>query len=132
MLTRNQEQEKIMLSIYQYLFYQRMNQEDLVRILEDVFELPYDEISLFAKEVAVKTLLNQKDIDDEISNHLIKWTLNRINIIAHAILLMAIGEYRYTKECNKAEIINIAIEFAKKYLDDNDYKFINAILDKIL
>lgn len=131
-MSRNQEQEKLMLSIYQYLFYQRMNQEDLVKILEDVFEQPYQEIPLFAKETAVKTLLHQKEIDDEISANLVKWTLNRINLIAHAILLMAIGEFRYTNETNKAEIINISVEFAKKYLDDKDYKFINAILDKIL
>ena len=44
MLNRNQEQEKIMLSIYQYLFYQRMKNEDIVDILSNVYELPYDEV----------------------------------------------------------------------------------------
>ena len=53
MLSRNQEQEKIMLAIYQYLFYKRMNQEDLVQILENVFEVPYNEVPLFSKEVCV-------------------------------------------------------------------------------
>ena len=33
-----------MFSIYQYLFYERMNSEDLKEIMENVFELPYDEI----------------------------------------------------------------------------------------
>ena len=132
MLSRNQEQEKVMLAIYQYLFYQRMNQEDLIHILEDVFDLPYDEISIFAKEVAVKTLLHQEELDKDISDHLVKWTLDRLNIVSHAILLLAMGEYRYTEETNKAEIINIAVELAKKYLDDKEYKFINAILDKVL
>ena len=133
MFSRNQEQEKIMLVIYQYLFYKRMNQEDLVQILENVFELPYNDIPLFSKEVCVKTLLNQDVIDDEISKNLVKWTLNRLNLVSHALLLFAIGEYRYAnKEIEKAEIINISVELAKKYLDDNEYKFINAILDKIL
>lgn len=132
MLTRNQEQEKVMLAIYQYLFYQRMNQEDLMEILANVFEMPYEEVSIFAKEVAVKTLLHQEEIDQLISDNLVKWTLDRINLVAHAILLFAIGEYRYTEECNKAEIINIAVELAKKYLDDKDYRYINAILDKVL
>ena len=132
MLSRNQEQEKIMLAIYQYLFYQRMNSEDIMNELENVFELPYDEVPLFCKEVCVKTLLNQKQIDGEISNNLHKWTIDRINLVAHAILLFSIGEYRYTDSCNKAEIINVAVNLAKKYLDDNDYKFINAVLDKVL
>ena len=67
MLTRNQEQEKIMLSIYQYLFYQRMKNEDIVDILSNVYELPYDEVPLFSKEVCVKTLLHQEEIDQIIS-----------------------------------------------------------------
>ena len=29
-------------------------------------------------------------------------------------------------------MINIAVELAKKYLDDGEYRFIHAILDKIL
>ena len=132
MLTRNQEQEKIMLSIYKYLFYQRMKNEDIVDILSNVYELPYDEVPLFSKEVWVKTLLHQEEIDQIISSNLFKWTIDRINLVAHAILLFAIGEYKYTNEISKAELINVAVELAKKYLDDKDYKFINAILDKVL
>lgn len=132
MLSRNQEQEKIMLTVYQYLFYQRMKSEDVVTELENVFDIPYDEISVFAREVVVKTLLHQEEIDLIISENLVKWTIDRINLVAHAILLFAIGEYKYTQECNKAEIINIAVNLAKKYLDDKDYKFINALLDKVL
>ena len=132
MLSRNKEQEKILFVVYQYLFYQRMNRDDLVGVMEDVFEMPYDEISLFSKEVCVKTLRHQKEIDEVIAAHLRKWTLERINLVAHAILLFAIGEYRYTDACNKAEMIDIAVQLAKKYLDDNDYKYIHAILDKVL
>ena len=29
-------------------------------------------------------------------------------------------------------MINVAVELAKKYLDDGEYRFINAVLDKIL
>lgn len=132
MISRNQEQEKIMFSIYQYLFYERMNSEDLKEIMENVFELPYDEIPLFSKEVCVKTLVHQNDFDEVISVNLNKWTLDRINLISHAILLMSMGEIRFTDEISKAEIINIAVNLSKKYSDANDYKFINAILEKIL
>ena len=60
MLSRNQEQEKIMLAIYQYLFYKRMNQEDLVQILENVFEVPYNEVPLFSKEVSLQNQSYQR------------------------------------------------------------------------
>ena len=35
-------------------------------------------------------------------------------------------------EVEKAVVINIAIKLSKAYLGDNDYKFVNAILDKVL
>ena len=42
--------------------------------------------------------------------------LSRLNIVAHAILLLSIGQYKYVGEIKKAEIINVAVELAKKYL----------------
>ena len=36
------------------------------------------------------------------------------------------------EKTDKAIIINVSVELAKKYLSDNDYKFVNAILDKVL
>ena len=107
MISRNQEQEKIMFSIYQYLFYERMNSEDLKEIMENVFELPYDEIPLFSKEVCVKTLVHQNDFDEVISVNLNKWTLDRINLVSHAILLMSMGEIRFTDEISKAAAHNM-------------------------
>ena len=32
----------------------------------------------------------------------------------------------------KSALINVAVTLAKKYLDEKDYKFINAVLDKVL
>ena len=132
MLTRNQEHELIMKSIYQYLFYERFGEEDAVKTLTEVYELPLEEIPLFSKEVVVKTLLNQKELDEEISSKLRNWKLERLNIVCHAILLTAIGEVRFGSDIDKATAINTAVKLAKDYLDDKDYKFVNAILDNIL
>ena len=61
MLSRSQEQEKIMFVLYQCLFYERLNnnQPDLQEMIEETFETPYDEVSVFAKETIVKALKNQ-------------------------------------------------------------------------
>jgi N utilization substance protein B len=132
MLSRNQEHELIMKSIYQYLFYERIGEEDAVKTLTEVYELPMNEVPLFSKEVVVKTLLNQKDLDEEITSHLKNWKLERLNLVCHAILLTAIGEARFGQDCSKATAINTAVKLAKTYLDDKDYKFVNAILDNII
>ena len=133
MLSRSQEQEKIMFVLYQCLFYERLNnnQPDLQEMIEETFETPYDEVSVFAKETIVKALKNQKEIDELISANLNKWKLERINLVAHAIL--ALSEYKYVEEeIEKSALINVAVTLAKKYLDEKDYKFINAVLDKVL
>ena len=36
------------------------------------------------------------------------------------------------EEIEKSALINVAVTLAKKYLDEKDYKFINAVLDKAL
>ena len=59
--------------------------------------------------------------------------LERINLVAHAIFLLALSEYKYVEEeIEKSALINVAVTLAKKYLDEKDYKFINAVLDKVL
>ena len=134
MLSRNQSQEKMMTSIYLYLFNQRNNNElNLKEIIEDTFEESYEEVDIYSKEVLIKSLQHQEEIDKLIEDNLSeKLKLSRINIVAHAILLLAIGQYKYVQEIKKGEMINVAVELAKKYLDDGEYKFVNAILDKIL
>ncbi len=58
------------------------------------------------------------------------WTLKRLNTIDHAILLVACYEILFTN-LDRRIIINEAIENSKIYCDDNRFKFINAILDKV-
>ena len=134
MLSRNQEQEKMTHVIYTCLFYERNNEEyDVKSLIEGTFEMDYDEVDVYPKECIIKTLLNREAIDEEIASNLSeKLKLSRINLVAHAILLLSIGEVRYVGEINKSAMINVAVELAKKYLDDGEYRFINAVLDKIL
>ena len=134
MLSRNQQQEKMMQVIYSTLFYQKNEEDyDIKTLFEGTFEMEYSEIDVYSKECVIKTLINQEVIDQIIEINLSeKLKLNRINLCAHAILLLAIGEVKYVNEINKSAMINIAVELAKKYLDDGEYRFINAILDKIL
>ena len=134
MLSRNQEQEKMMQVIYQYLFYERNNEEyDIKELIESAFDMDYSEVNVYPKECVVKTLINRDEIDQVISENLSeKLKLSRINLVAHAILLFSIGEVKYVGEINKSSMINVAVELAKKYLDDGEYRFINAILDKVL
>ena len=107
------------------------NQEKAMTIIYDA--LTYENIGYFyVKEVVVKALLNKSKIIEEIEPHLNKWKFNRLNRLAQAILLLSYAHYYYIQDAEKPVVIDVAIRLSKKYLDDGDYKFINAVLDEVL
>lgn len=134
MLSRNQAQERMMNCIYNYLFNEKNGNEiNIKEIIENAFEEDLSEVELYVQNVILQSLKHKEEIDELIINNLSdKLKLERINIVAHAIFLLAVGQYKYVGEINKSEMINIAVELAKKYLDDGEYRFIHAILDKVL
>ena len=133
MLSRNQEQEKIMFIIYEVLFFNRMKSPiDIVEITENTMEENYEDVSTFVKEVTVKCLLNYEEIYNMILPNCTTWKMERINLIVIAILMLAITEYKFVGGVEKSIIINVAVKLAHKYADEKDYKFVNALLDKVL
>ena len=133
MISRNQEHELIMISIYDALIYSEMNEEfSLEDIMEGVFMLPYDEISIFSKEIVIKSLAHINEIKIIYQEHMPKWNFDRINAVERAILLMSYTHAKYVGNVDKSIVIDRAVRLAKKYLDKDDYKFVNAILDKVL
>lgn len=133
MLSRNKEHELIMISIYDALLYLEMDEVfSLEDVLEGVYMLPYEDVPLFSKEVVIKSLSNINDIKAKYQVNMPKWKFDRINAIARAILLMSYTNYKIIGGVDKSIVIDLAVRLAKKYLDKDDYKFINAILDKTL
>lgn len=131
-LTRNKEHELVMISIYDALTYSSMNEEfSLEEIMGQVFDMPYEEIPLFSRTLVVKTLAHINEIKPIFQERMPKWNFDRLNPIEQAILLMS---YTHSKEegSDKKIIIDVAVRLAKKFLDKDDYKFVNAILDKLL
>lgn len=131
-LSRNQEHELIMTCIYDALTYVNMNQEfDVEEIISSVFEVSYDEISFFVKEMVIKSLAHINEIKNIFQEKMPKWNFNRLNLIEQSILLMSYTHKQNSNE-DKSIIIDIAVKLSKKFLDKDDYKFVNAILDKVL
>ena len=67
----------------------------------------------------------------DISNYLKDWKFERLNYVEQAILLSAYTQNKYMNQ-PKQVAINVAVDLAKKYADDNSYKFINGVLDNCL
>ena len=131
-LSRNQEHELIMTCIYDALLYADMEQEFSVEeIMTSVFEVGYDEISFFAKEIVIKSLAHINEIKNIFQAQMPKWKFDRLNLVEQAILIMSYT-HKTTQNVDKSIVINVAVKLAKKYLEKDDYKFVNGILDKVL
>ncbi len=73
-----------------------------------------------------------ENIKKKIIKHINKnWTWDRISDIDKAILISSYAEFN-TLNIKKNIIIDQAIITSKNYSDENSYKFINSILERIL
>ena len=132
-VSRNQSHELIMTCIYDALIQIEANSEFSVEeIMAGVFGVPYEEVPVFAKEVVVKSLLHINEIIPAFQANMPKWKFSRLNVIEQAILIMSYAHAKYVEEVDKKIIIDVAVKLSKEYLDKDDYKFVNAILDNIL
>lgn len=129
-ISRNQKHELIMQCIYSKLSYNDANCDiDINQISKKIFKKNIDN---FCQKTISETMQHLDEISIIIEKKLVNWKIKRISNLAKAILFMSYTHYKYIEKIDKAIVIDIAIKLAKKYLDVNDYKFINGILDKIL
>ena len=84
----------------------------------------------FIQKMVLQVLSNIRTIDDQISKHLIDWSLKRLTPVDRNLLRMGIAESGFNTE--KAIIIDDIIRISKKYSGEDSYKIINAILDKVI
>lgn len=87
----------------------------------------------FASLIISGTIEHIAEIDDKIKAHLSPtWSMERINKVTLAVLRTSIYELVYQKSVEPKIVIDEAINISKNYGSDDSYKFINAVLDKIV
>lgn len=132
-ISRIKEHELIMTSIYDALIYISLGDEFSVEeILEGVYETEYYDVPLFSKEIIVKTLSHLNETITIFQSNMPKWKFSRLNTLEQSILLMSYTHYKIIGNVDRKVVIDTAVRLAKKYLDQDDYKFVNAILDNVL
>ena len=85
----------------------------------------------YTLELIKQFRLNKEKVDETISSSLENWTIDRLNSIDLNIIRIATVELMYNKIEPKI-VIDEAVEIAKKYGDEESYKFINGILKKVV
>ncbi|MFV0519117.1 MAG: transcription antitermination factor NusB [Lachnospirales bacterium] len=76
------------------------------------------------------TYQNLSTIDEYISKNS-KWSIDRLSKEVKAVLRIAIYEFLFCKDISHKVIINEAVELAKKYCDEDTFKFVNGLLGKV-
>lgn len=131
--SRNQNQIIAMSCLYDFLTRAEMNLEiDIKELLERVCDEPFDDIDTFISEVVIKAIKNHEEIISALQVNMKKWKFSRLNRLAQAILLLSVSHYKYVGDVERGIVIDIAIRLAKRFLDRDDYKFINGVLENTL
>lgn len=98
----------------------------LPRLLKDEQDMQ------FAKDLLVKTLLNNAEWEKEIQAKTPNWDKDRIAEIDHILLKMALCEFVHFSSIPEKVTINEYLEIAKEYSTPKSSIFINGILDKLV
>lgn len=128
-LSRNQEHFIIMTVIYNELTDFTFGEGKLVRSANDIISSMCSEASPFVIDSIMISLQKYGEIKNAYIPYLNKWKWERLPLLTQAILLMSYSHYKYLGPVDKSIVINIAVNLAKKYIDDKQAKFINGLLD---
>jgi N utilization substance protein B len=85
------------------------------------------EIRSYAIELMLVTGKNRDEVDAELNEAMVSWNVKRLPKIDRDILRIAVVEMKYLGVPDRV-VINEAIEIAKRYSDEDGYRFINGVL----
>ena len=135
-ISRNQENFIIMTVIYDELadFTAGNNQpfRDVNEIILEITDIPLKDHSHYVQNMIASVLNHYGEIVSKFTPHLRDWKWDRLPLLTRAVLLMSYAHFSYVEKIDKRIVINVAIELAKKYIEEKQAKFINAILDEVL
>lgn len=125
MISRHKLRETAMTCLYQHFL-----------LNEDIRQLVYtnsdtNEIDPFLYTITIDAI-QYKDVYIKKINEALRddWTFERLGYVEQAILLMSSCELDL-ETAPKAIIINEAVTLAKKFCDEETYRLVNGVLDRI-
>lgn len=131
--SRNQAHVIVMTAIYNELVDFKFGDNNFVRdakeLISSLCEQDYEEVDPYIKDTVLISLAKYGEVVNAFMPYLRNWKWERLPVLTQAILLMSYVHFYYIEKVDKKVVVNIAVDLAKKYVDDKQAKFINAILD---
>jgi len=129
-LRRRLVRERVLQALYAYELSHEPIQFIIENIVADLETQP--ESFDFAKQLILKVIECNNELDDLIRQRIEHWEFNRLAIIDRIILRMSICELLYFDDIPPKVTINEAIEIARDFSTEKSDKFVNGVLDSIL
>lgn len=131
--SRNQAHVAVMTIIYNslvdYKFGENKFSRNAEEMISELCECPLEQVDPYIKDTVLISLSKYREIVNAYLPYLRNWEWDRLPLLTQAILLMSYTHFYYVEKIDKKVVMNIAVDLAKKYVDDKQAKFINAILD---
>lgn len=89
-----------------------------------------EQVRQYATELITVVNDNRHEIETSLENVLVAWQLSRLPRIDRDILRIAVAEIVYL-EVPERVAINESVELAKRYSDEEGYRFINGVLRRL-
>jgi transcription antitermination protein NusB len=89
-----------------------------------------EQVRQYALELIKTVNENRQEIETLLANVLVAWQLSRLPQIDRDILRIAVAEIIYLEIPEKVAI-NESVELAKRYSDEDGYRFINGVLRRL-
>lgn len=127
-ITRHQMREYAFMLTFEMFFHG----DDVDGVLDYAEETEIIKLSPFVLYLFNGVNENHEVLDEHISKHLKKWTIDRITRVSHAVLRIAMFEILYSKDLEIDIIISEAVKISQEYtIDDDDVAFVNGVLSSI-
>jgi transcription antitermination protein NusB len=89
-----------------------------------------EQVRQYALELIKTVNENRQEIDKSLEDVLVAWQISRLPKIDRDILRIAVAEIIYLEIPEKVAI-NESVELAKRYSDEDGYRFINGVLRRL-
>lgn len=130
-MARRLAREAAMSLLYQRIFSERYDIDELKGMVDNELELDERDIS-YIEDIIEGCNRNMEKIDNIIRRNSKGWKFERISKVDLSILRLALYEIMYRDDIPESVSINEAVELAKKYGGEKTGSFINGILGSFI
>ncbi len=118
----------------QCLYNSDITEKPATTLLDSLWSIegyPDPELVEFATYLVELVERHKQEIDGIISKFASNWPLDRMAVVDRNILRLGTAELLYAQDIPPKVTINEAVELAKKFGEEDAYRFVNGILDRI-